>query len=395
MKKTLCLYFQVHQPYRLRQYRFFDIGKNHDYFDDFANKTIMARVASRCYVPANRLMLELINKYDGAFKIAYSVSGIALEQMEQFAPQALESFKELARTGHVEFLAETYSHSLSSLISPRKFRDQIKVHVNAMEKYFGQKPKAFRNTELIYSDTIGEMVSGMGFTTMLTEGARHILGWKSPNYLYVNALNPKLKLLLRNFRLSDDIAFRFSNQSWGDWPLTAEKYAGWIAGALEKDDIVNIFMDYESFGEHQPAASGIFEFLKALPGVILNHTNLEILTPSQAAVKHQPIAPLNVPYAISWADEERDISAWQGNELQQEAFNNLYKIEDKVRDSDNPDLKRDFRRLQASDHFYYMCTKFFSDGDVHKYFNPYDTPYEAFINYMNVLSDITLRTTKQ
>lgn len=395
MKKTLCLYFQVHQPYRLRQYRFFDIGKNHDYFDDFANKTIMARVASRCYVPANRLMLELINKYDGAFKIAYSVSGIALEQMEQFAPQALESFKELARTGHVEFLAETYSHSLSSLISPRKFRDQIKVHVNAMEKYFGQKPKAFRNTELIYSDTIGEMVSGMGFTTMLTEGARHILGWKSPNYLYVNALNPKLKLLLRNFRLSDDIAFRFSNQSWGDWPLTAEKYAGWIAGALEKDDIVNIFMDYESFGEHQPAASGIFEFLKALPGVILNHTNLEILTPSQAAVKHQPIAPLNVPYAISWADEERDISAWQGNELQQEAFNNLYKIEDKVRDSDNPDLKRDFRRLQASDHFYYMCTKFFSDGDVHKYFNPYDTPYEAFINYMNVLSDITLRTTKK
>ncbi len=395
MKKTLCLYFQVHQPYRLRQYRFFDIGKNHDYFDDFANKTIMARVASRCYVPANRLMLELINKYDGAFKIAYSVSGIALEQMEQFAPQALESFKELARTGHVEFLAETYAHSLSSLISPRKFRDQIKVHVNAMEKYFGQKPKAFRNTELIYSDTIGEMVSGMGFTTMLTEGARHILGWKSPNYLYVNALNPKLKLLLRNFRLSDDIAFRFSNQSWGDWPLTAEKYAGWIAGALEKDDIVNIFMDYESFGEHQPAASGIFEFLKALPGVILNHTNLEILTPSQAAVKHQPIAPLNVPYAISWADEERDISAWQGNELQQEAFNNLYKIEDKVRDSDNPDLKRDFRRLQASDHFYYMCTKFFSDGDVHKYFNPYDTPYEAFINYMNVLSDITLRTTKQ
>lgn len=395
MKKTLCLYFQVHQPYRLRQYRFFDIGKNHDYFDDFANKTIMARVASRCYVPANRLMLELINKYDGAFKIAYSVSGIALEQMEQFAPQALESFKELARTGHVEFLAETYSHSLSSLISPRKFRDQIKVHVNAMEKYFGQKPKAFRNTELIYSDTIGEMVSGMGFTTMLTEGARHILGWKSPNYLYVNALNPKLKLLLRNFRLSDDIAFRFSNQSWGDWPLTAEKYAGWIAGALEKDDIVNIFMDYESFGEHQPAASGIFEFLKALPGVILNHTNLEILTPSQAAAKHQPIAPLNVPYAISWADEERDISAWQGNELQQEAFNNLYKIEDKVRDSDNPDLKRDFRRLQASDHFYYMCTKFFSDGDVHKYFNPYDTPYEAFINYMNVLSDITLRTTKK
>ncbi|HPJ82286.1 MAG: glycoside hydrolase family 57 protein [Bacteroidales bacterium] len=395
MKKTLCLYFQVHQPYRLRQYRFFDIGKNHDYFDEFANKTIMARVASRCYIPANRIILDLIREYNGAFKVAYSISGIALEQMEQFAPRALESFQELAQTGQVEFLAETYSHSLSSLISPRKFKDQIKVHVKAVEKYFGQKPKAFRNTELIYSDTIGEMVADMGFTTMLTEGARHILGWKSPDYLYVNALNPKLKLLLRNFRLSDDIAFRFSDNKWADWPLTAEKYAGWIAGALEKDDIVNIFMDYESFGEHQPASSGIFNFLKAMPGMILNHTNLEILTPSQAAAKHQPIAPLNVPYAISWADEERDISAWLGNELQSEAFQNLYKIEDLVRQSNDPDLQRDFRRLQASDHFYYMCTKFFSDGDVHKYFNPYDTPYEAFINYMNVLSDITLRTPKK
>ena len=395
MKKTLCLYFQVHQPYRLRQYRFFDIGKNHDYFDEFTNKTIMGRVASRCYIPANRIILDLIREFDGAFRVAYAISGIALEQMEQFAPAALESFQELARTGHVEFLAETYSHSLSSLISPRKFKDQIKVHVKAVEQYFGQKPKTFRNTELIYSDTIGEMVGGMGFTTMLTEGARHIMGWKSPDYLYVNALNPKLKLLLRNFRLSDDIAFRFSNKSWADWPLTAEKYAGWIAGALEKDDIVNIFMDYESFGEHQPASSGIFDFLKAMPGMILHHTNLEILTPSQAADKHQPIAPLNVPYAISWADEERDISAWLGNELQSEAFKNLYKIEDQVRQSNDPDLQRDFRRLQASDHFYYMCTKFFSDGDVHKYFNPYDTPYEAFINYMNVLSDITLRATKK
>ncbi|HBG53362.1 MAG TPA: alpha-amylase, partial [Rikenellaceae bacterium] len=352
MKKTLCLYFQVHQPYRLRQYRFFDIGKNHDYFDEFANKTIMARVASRCYIPANRIILDLIKEYNGAFKVAYSISGIALEQMEQFAPWALESFQELAQTGHVEFLAETYSHSLSSLISPRKFKDQIKVHVKAVEKYFGQKPKAFRNTELIYSDTIGEMVANMGFTTMLTEGARHIMGWKSPDYLYVNALNPKLKLLLRNFRLSDDIAFRFSDKKWADWPLTAEKYAGWIAGALEQDDIVNIFMDYESFGEHQPASSGIFDFIKAMPGMILNHTNLEILTPSQAAAKHQPIAPLNVPYAISWADEERDISAWLGNELQSEAFQNLYKIEDLVRQSNDPDLQRDFRRLQASDHFY-------------------------------------------
>ena len=394
MKKTLCLYFQVHQPYRLRQYRFFDIGKNSYYYDDFANKTIMNRVANRCYLPVNNLLAGLIKKYNGAFKVAFSISGIAIEQMEQYAPAALESFKELSRTGCVEFLAETYSHSLSSLISPRKFKDQVAMHVNTVEEHFGMKPTAFRNTELIYSDTIGEMVADMGFTTMLTEGARHIMGWKSPNYLYVNAINPKLKLLLRNFRLSDDIAFRFSNRSWGDWPLTAEKYAGWLAQALEKDDIVNVFMDYESFGEHQPAESGIFDFLAALPGMILNHANTEILTPSESARKHQPIAPLHVPYAISWADEERDVSAWLGNELQQEAFNNLYKLEDPVRDSRDPLLQRDFRRLQASDHFYYMCTKFFSDGDVHKYFNPYDTPYEAFINYMNVLSDLTLRVPK-
>lgn len=394
MKKTICLYFQVHQPYRLRQYRFFDIGKNHSYFDDFANKTIMSKVASRCYIPTNRLILDLIREYGGAFQVAFSVSGMAIEQMEQYAPQALDSFKELAATGHVEFLAETYSHSLSSLISPKKFKNQVLMHKKAVEEHFGQKPKTFRNTELIYSDTIGALAAEMGFATMLAEGARHILGWRSPNYLYVNALNPKLQLLLRNFRLSDDIAFRFSDREWGDWPLTAEKYAGWIAGALEKDEMVNIFMDYESFGEHQPAETGIFDFLKALPGMILNHTNLEILTPAQAAAKHQPIAPLHVPYAISWADEERDISAWQGNEMQQEAFNNLYALEDRIKKSGDLDLQRDFRRLQTSDHFYYMCTKLFSDGDVHKYFNPYSSPYDAFINYMNVLSDLTLRTPK-
>ncbi len=395
MKKTICLYFQVHQPYRLRQYRFFDIGKNSYYYDDFANKNIMSRIANRCYIPANRLLLDLIKKYNGDFRVAFSVSGIALEQMEQFAPVALDSFKELAATGCVEFLAETYSHSLSSLISPRKFKDQVSMHVEAVEKYFGRKPESFRNTELIYSDDIGTIVADMGFSTMLTEGARHIMGWKSPNYVYVNAVNPKLKLLLRNFRLSDDVAFRFSDRGWSDWPLTAEKYAGWLGQALEKDDIVNIFMDYESFGEHQSADSGIFEFLKALPEMLLRQPSLEILTPAQAARKHQPIAPLNVPYAISWADEERDVSAWLGNELQQEAFKNLYALEDEIRDSQNSLLQRDFRRLQASDHFYYMCTKFFSDGDVHKYFNPYDTPYEAFINYMNVLSDLTLRVSKK
>lgn len=391
MKKTLCFYFQVHQPYRLRQFRFFDIGRNAYYYDDFANRNIMRRVADRCYIPANRLLLQLIEENKGGLKVAFSISGIAIEQMEQFAPDALETFKELAATGCVEFLAETYSHSLSSLISPRKFKGQVMLQVKTIEQYFGQRPKTFKNTELIYSDRIGEMVAGMGFDTMLTEGARHILGWKSPNFLYVNAINPKLKLLLRNARLSDDIAFRFSDRSWSDWPLTAEKYADWITDAARTDDMVNIFMDYESFGEHQTEASGIFDFLRALPAKILSGKNFEILTPSEVAAKHQPVAPLSVPFAISWADEERDVSAWLGNELQNEAFHKLYEMENTVRDSNIPDLQRDFRRLQASDHFYYMSTKFFSDAAVHQYFNPYDTPYEAFINYMNVLSDLQLR----
>lgn len=391
MKKTLCFYFQVHQPYRLRQFRFFDIGRNAYYYDDFANRNIMRRVADRCYIPANRLLLQLIEENKGGLKVAFSISGIAIEQMEQFAPDALETFKELAATGCVEFLAETYSHSLSSLISPRKFKGQVMLQVKTIEQYFGQRPKTFKNTELIYSDRIGEMVAGMGFDTLLTEGARHILGWKSPNFLYVNAINPKLKLLLRNARLSDDIAFRFSDRSWSDWPLTAEKYADWITDAARTDDMVNIFMDYESFGEHQTEASGIFDFLRALPAKILSGKNFEILTPSEVAAKHQPVAPLSVPFAISWADEERDVSAWLGNELQNEAFHKLYEMENTVRDSNIPDLQRDFRRLQASDHFYYMSTKFFSDAAVHQYFNPYDTPYEAFINYMNVLSDLQLR----
>lgn len=394
MKKTVCFYFQVHQPYRLRQFRFFDIGKDAYYYDDFTNRTVMARVAERCYLPTNRLLLELIKQYQGKFRVAFSISGMAIEQMQQYAPEALESFQELVKTGCVELLSETYSHSLSSMISPRKFKDQVAMHTQAMQKHFNYKPKTFRNTELIYSDAIGEAVYKMGYRTMVTEGARHILGWKSPGFMYVNANEPRLKLLLRNFRLSDDIAFRFSNRGWEDWPLTAEKYAGWLRKELEQDDMVNIFMDYESFGEHQSAQSGILDFLKALPGQILADGSTEILTPSQVAAKHQPVAPLSVPYAISWADEERDVSAWLGNELQQEAFHKLYEIENRIRKSENAILQRDFRRLQTSDHFYYMCTKFLSDGDVHKYFNPYETPYEAFINYMNVLVDLLLRLEK-
>ena len=389
MEKSLCLYFQVHQPDRLRLYRFFDIGNDSQYFDEFANRTILKRIAQRCYLPMNELIYELIQKHGKNFKVAFSISGAALEQFEQYAPEVLESFKKLASTKCVEFLAETYSHSLASLKSEKEFKNQVKEHAAAIKKHFGVKPKTFRNTELIYSDTIGEAVAEMGYTTMLTEGAKHILGWKSPNFLYTNAINPKLKLLLKNFNLSDDIAFRFAGNN-----VTSEQYAAWLAESAANDDIINLFMDYETFGEHQNASTGIFEFMRALPEAVLANTELKFVTPSEAAAKHQPVAPLHVPYAISWADEERDTSAWLGNELQNEAFEKLYSLEKGVMASKDAELLADFRKLQESDHFYYMCTKFFSDGAVHKYFNPYDTPYEAFINYMNVLSDFALRVEK-
>ncbi len=394
-KKTLCLYFQVHQPVRLRKYHFFDIGKNCDYYDDFANRTIIRKVAERCYLPANRMMLDLIRKYGKNFKVSFSISGMAVEQFRLYAPEVIDSFKELAATGSVEFMAETYSHSLVSLVDEAEFKKQVKLHADLMKELFGQKPVTFRNTELIYSDEIGDMVARMGYKTMLTEGAKHVLGWKSPNYVYTNAINPKLKLLLKNFRLSDDIAFRFSDRGWGEWPLTADKFSAWLNAVGEDEEIVNLFMDYETLGEHQSADSGIFDFFASLPEKVLTSGNFEFLTPKEAAAKHQPVAPLHVPFPISWADEERDLSAWLGNELQNEAFEELYKLKDKVNALKDKTLTYDFECLQASDHFYYMCTKMFSDGAIHQYFTPYATPYEAFINYMNVLSDFIVRVDRE
>ena len=391
MKKSICLYFQVHQPNRLRLYRFFDIGKDSHYYDDFANRTILRRVAQKCYLPMNALLLELIEANKGAFKVAFSISGSVLEQFDRYAPEVIESFRKLAQTGSVEFLSETYYHSLASLASPIEFKNQVLKHKAAIEHYFGVTPKAFRNTELIYSDAIGEMVYDMGFKTMLTEGAKHVLGWKSPNFVYTCAQASNLKLLLKNSSLSDDIAFRFSDRGWSDWPLTGEKYLSWIKASAQNEDIVNLFMDYETFGEHQKAASGIFDFMKFFPEVVLNDGEFEFVTPTQAAKKHRPVGDLDVMDPISWADEERDVTAWLGNELQNDAFNKLNDQAEKLALLNDEALWSDYGHLQESDHFYYMCTKFFSDGAVHKYFNPYDTPYEAFINYMNVLSDFILR----
>ena len=389
--KSICLYFQVHQPTRLRLYRFFDIGKDSHYYDDFANRTILRRVAQKCYLPMNALMLELIQRSKGKFKIAYSISGSALDQFQRFAPEVIDSFRALAATGCVEFLSETYYHSLASLASESEFLHQVVKHQRKIEELFGVKTTAFRNTELIYSNAIGEQVYKLGFKTMLTEGARQIMGWKSPNFVYTGATQPKLKLLLRNYSLSDDIAFRFSNRSWEMWPLTAEKYVGWMKESARNDEIINLFMDYETFGEHQSAASGIFDFMKALPEAVLSDGTFAFVTPSEAVKKHKAVGELDVEDAISWADEERDLTAWLGNELQQEAFQKVYAMTEKLSIVGDPELWEDFGHLQESDHFYYMCTKFFSDGEVHKYFNPYDTPYEAFINYMNVISDFQIR----
>ncbi|MDE5962656.1 MAG: glycoside hydrolase family 57 protein, partial [Alistipes sp.] len=292
--KTVCLYFQVHQPWRLKKYRFFNMGKDHYYLDDLLNRSVMQKVARQCYLPMNALLLKLIKENKGKFRCTFSITGIAVEQFKAYAPEVLDSFRELAATGCVEFLAETYSHSLAALASPEDFAEQVKLHTAMLKREFGVTPTAFRNTELIYSDEIGNAVAEMGFKTMLAEGARHVLGWKSPNFVYANAINQKMRLLLRNYKLSDDIAFRFSNKGWDQWPLTADKYASWLASDETPGDVINLFMDYETFGEHQNADTGIFDFMKKLPAAILAHKHeLEFATVTETATKYQPVAVLH------------------------------------------------------------------------------------------------------
>ncbi len=340
----------------------------------------------------NALLLELIHKYDGKFKVAFSISGTCLDQFEAYAPDVLQSFQQLVATGHVELLNETYSHSLAALKSKEEFSTLVKKHQDKIKALFnGYSPKVFRNTELIYSDQVGAMVADLGYEAILTEGAKHVLGWKSPNYVYSNAINPDLKVLLKNFRLSDDIAFRFSNKTWADFPLTTDKFVAWLNAIPKEEQVVNLFMDYETFGEHQWAETGIFDFMRHLPEAIFNGSNFTFSTPSEVAAGAAAVSKIHVSTPISWADEERDLTAWIGNDMQDEAFDRLFELEKMVKKIDDVEIKRDWEYLQTSDHFYYMCTKFFSDGSVHEYFSPYDTPYDAFINYMNVLSDFILR----
>ena len=385
---SVCFYFQVHQPFRLRKYTVFEIGKNHDYFDHKKNKEVMEKIEKKCYLPTNKVMLDLINKHDGKFKIAYSFSGIVLEQFEKFAPNVLESFKKLVDTGCVELLDETYHHSLSYIYSKDEFKEQVMLHNKKIKELFGYKPKVFRNTELIYNNELAHNVEKMGYKGILAEGADHVLRWRSPNYVYRPKTTENMRLLLKNYKLSDDIAFRFSNRGWKEWPLTAEKFALWVSAA--EGDTINLFMDYETFGEHQWEDTGIFNFMKHLPDELLKHNHVDFKTPSEL-IKKEPVAELDVHNLISWADVERDLSAWLGNSMQQSAIRNIYAIEQAVKKSKNKQLIDDWRRLQTSDHFYYMCTKWFNDGDVRKYFNPYDTPYDAFITYMNIFNDFMTR----
>jgi alpha-amylase len=389
--KSVCLFFQVHQPFRHRRYRFFDIGNDHYYYDDYSNETIMRKVAEKSYLPTNNLLLKLADKLEGKFKVSFSITGLALEQFELYAPEVINSFKELSKTGCVEFLSETYSHSLSSLKDKGVFKKQVQLHDEHIFGLFGQRPRVFRNTEMIYSDEIGAQIAEMGYRGILTEGAKHILGWKSPNFMYVNAINPRLKVLMRNFKLSDDISFRFSNREWSEFPLTAEKFIGWLEKLDKKEEVVNLFLSYESFGERQPKESGIFDFLEVLAQKIIKHPHLKFATPSEVIDELQPVSAVNVPHAISWADEERDLTAWLGNNMQKEAFDKLYDLRKRMEKCTSEELIKDWNYLQVSDHFYYMSTKYYSHGAKANQFNPFDTPYEAFINYMNVLSDFKIR----
>lgn len=392
--KAISFYFQIHQPFRLKRYRFFDIGNDHYYYDDFQNDEIVTRIAERAYIPAAKTLLKMIEESNGAFRCAVSITGVAIEQFEQYVPEMIDLLKRLADTGKVEFLAETYAHSLASLADPEEFRIQVKLHSDKINELFGVKPKVLRNAELIYSDELAPQILDMGFKGCITEGAKHILGWKSPNYVYSAASAPKLKLLLKNDKLSDDITYRFSNTSWNEYPLTADKYIGWIADTPQEEQVFNLFMNLETFGEMQGADTGIFQFLEALPRFAAER-GVEFITPSEAVKTLKPVAELSIVHPISWADEARDTSAWLGNQLQNEAFRKLYSVAERVRLADNRQLKQDWGRLQASDHLFYMSTKHMADGAMHAAFSPYETPYQAFTNYMNVLSDFIVRVEEQ
>ncbi|MFW6121174.1 MAG: glycoside hydrolase family 57 protein [Petrotogales bacterium] len=387
---SVCFYFEVHQPMRLNRFSVFNIGENNDcfstYFNHKLNQKIFEKVARKSYLPTNNLLLDLIHEFNGKFRISFSLTGTFVEYCERFMPVVLDSFKELFKTGAVDLIEETYFHSLSGLFDDLdEFEEQVKMHRQMINKTFGYKPKVFRNTEAIYDNRIAKKIEELGYLGIITEGTEKILGWRSPNFLY-RSINANLKVLLRNYKLSDDVGFRFSTHGWPDFPLTARKYAHWLSQC--EGDIINLFIDYETFGEHQWTETGIFDFIRHLPGEVLSHKNLDFVTVSEAVERYETVGEIDVPWAISWADEDRDVSTWLGNDMQIACFNELKDIGQMIKGREVKDLLYVWRLLQTSDHFYYVSTKGFEDGTVHAYFSPYEAPYEGFINYMNVLQDL-------
>jgi alpha-amylase len=393
----IIFYFQVHQPYRLRPYSILDIGKLNHYFNDELNRNIIDKVSDKCYIPTNRLLLDLINRFEGTFKVAFSITGTFVDQIRKYRPDVLESFRELVQQGGVELLGETYYHSLASIFDEEEFLEQVRLHSDLMEQEFGMKPITFRNTELIYSDKIANSIAEFPqFKIILTEGADKLLRWRSPLYIYKNYTQTHL-LLLKYYRLSDDIAFRFSDRNWIEYPLIAEKFVDWISklSLIEKGKknlYLNLFMDYETFGEHQWSETGIFEFFRRLPEYVFKNEFVSFSWPSEVidSLNYEPEA-LSVPQPISWADTERDLSAWLSNSLQWNSIRAFYTILKKVKETGRKELLDTVRKLSTSDLYYYMCTKYFQDGDVHKYFSPYSSPENAYIYYMNALSDLEKR----
>ena len=391
---SVCFYFQMHQPMRLRRYSVFDTDTN--YVDTYRNAELLRKIADRCYLPVTRMLLDLIEKLDGRFRFSCSITGLLIDQMRASCPEMIDRLAALAATGCVEFLNETYHHSLAFLYSRDEFREQVDLHAQAIEDLFGQTPRVFRNTELIYNNDLAHYVDSLGrFDGILAEGADQVLAKRSPTVLYTPPHTRKLKLLLKHYRLSDDIAFRFSNRDWAEWPLTAEKFAKWVGQIHDTGDVCNLFMDIETFGEHQWAETGIFDFLQALPAKILEQKDTDFATVSEAIDKYEVKDEFDVPHMISWADSERDLSAWLGNAMQSNALHELYKLEGPIKALGDKRLLEDWRRLTASDHFYYMCTKYYADGDVHKYFNPYESPYDGYINFMNVLDNLRSRASER
>ena len=393
-KKAIVLYLHVHQPFRIKHYTVFDAGVDHEYFDtsyesDTNNERIVKKVAEKSYLPTNARLLQMLHE-NPQFKLSLSITGTVIDQLEKWAPEALESFRKLTESGRVEIVGETYHHSLAFFYSRSEFEAQVKMHADKVHEVFGQTPKSFRNTELCYNNDIAYWADQAGYKAILAEGWDPILGWRSPNYVYRPAYTENIRLLMKNYRLSDDIAFRFGDRSSPVWPLTADKFAGWL-GAEQKVTNFDLFMDYETFGEHQWHETGIFEFLSHLPKEWLKNSHHTFMTVTEAAESFEPVDQVDVPNTITWADTERDLSAWLGNGMQTASIQALYDLQDKIMDTGDLKLIADWRKLTTSDHFYYMCTKWFNDGDIHAYFSPYDTPYEAYMNFMNAYHDLKFR----